>query len=70
MVASATSAEDAVDYQELYQNYYARIYNEDVDAGTIVNLEGTNYQDTKATFALKAMMDYTGIEGKNNISIP
>jgi hypothetical protein len=41
-----------------------------VDAGTIVNLEGTNYQDTKATFALKAMMDYTGIEGKNNFSIP
>ena len=70
MVASATPAEDAVDYQELYQNYYARIFNEDVDAGTIVNLEGTNYQDTKATFALKAMMDYTGIDGKNNISIP
>lgn len=69
MVASATPVEDA-DYQELYQNYYARIYNEDVDAGTIVNLEGTNYQDTKATFALKAMMDYTGIEGKNNFSIP
>ena len=67
VVASATPAEDAVDYQELYQNYYARIFNEDVDAGTIVNLEGTNYQDTKATFALKAMMDYTGIDGTGPI---
>ncbi|XP_076086554.1 basement membrane-specific heparan sulfate proteoglycan core protein-like isoform X4 [Mytilus galloprovincialis] len=63
VVASATPAEDAVDFRELYQNYYAKIYNEDASPGSIVNLNGTDFQDTKATFALKAIMDYTGIDG-------
>ena len=62
-VASATPAEDAVDFRELYQNYYARIYSEELEPGTVINLEGTNFEDTKATFAIKALMDYTGLDG-------
>lgn len=63
-VASATPAENVVDSHELYQNYYSRIYNEDLDTGTIINLQGTSYEDTKATFAVRAMMDYSGL-GRN-----
>ncbi|XP_060073482.1 basement membrane-specific heparan sulfate proteoglycan core protein-like [Ylistrum balloti] len=59
VVASARAGE--VTPEELYQNYYATFYQEDVETGSIFSLERVPYEDVGATFAIRALMDYTGV---------
>ncbi|XP_069115040.1 basement membrane-specific heparan sulfate proteoglycan core protein-like isoform X2 [Argopecten irradians] len=59
VVASARAGD--VTAEELYQNYYATFYQEDVETGSIFSLERVPYEDVGATFAIRALMDYTGV---------
>lgn len=66
VVASATDETPGISIRELYKNYYASAYDEDFTIGSEFNLENTRFEETKATFAIKAIMDYTSI-GENGI---
>ncbi|XP_021372607.1 basement membrane-specific heparan sulfate proteoglycan core protein-like isoform X2 [Mizuhopecten yessoensis] len=59
VVASARAGD--VTSEELYQNYYATFYQEDVETGSIFSLERVLYEDIGATFSIRALMDYTGV---------
>nr|XP_022341960.1 basement membrane-specific heparan sulfate proteoglycan core protein-like isoform X4 [Crassostrea virginica] len=61
VVASATDETPGISIRELYKNYYASAYDEDFTIGSEFNLENTRFEETKATFAIKAIMDYTSI---------
>ncbi|XP_034337833.2 basement membrane-specific heparan sulfate proteoglycan core protein isoform X5 [Magallana gigas] len=61
VVASATDETPGISIRELYTNYYATAYDEDFTVGSEFNLEKTTFEETKATFAIKAIMDYTSI---------
>lgn len=64
VVASATDETPGISIRELYTNYYATTYDEDFTVGSEFNLEKTTFEETKATFAIKAIMDYTSIGRK------
>ena len=61
VVASATDTTPGILARELYQNFYSRFFNEDVTQGAVFDLETVPFEDTQATFAIKAIMDYTTI---------
>ncbi|XP_056009495.1 basement membrane-specific heparan sulfate proteoglycan core protein-like isoform X3 [Ostrea edulis] len=61
VVASANDETQGISIRELYTNYYAAAYDGDFTVGSEFNLEKTTFEETKATFAIKAIMDYTSI---------
>lgn len=69
VVASATDETPGISIRELYTNYYATAYDEDFTIGSEFNLEKTTFEETKATFAIKAIMDYTSIGRKIILSL-
>ncbi|XP_059170575.1 basement membrane-specific heparan sulfate proteoglycan core protein-like [Physella acuta] len=58
VIAQARLEDDAVMSTELYQTYYANLYNENIGQGKKINLNNYDVQSTNATFSIRAIMDY------------
>ncbi|CAG5123327.1 unnamed protein product, partial [Candidula unifasciata] len=62
VIAQATLEDDAVLSHELYQTFYVQFYEDSVRVGEPFDISRVNSSATNATFAIRALMDYNGIE--------
>lgn len=62
VVASADHTTAEVPQNELFENYYTQLYNDDIDDHVPVSLNNFQYNVARSTFAIHAHMDYVGID--------
>ncbi|XP_070207543.1 basement membrane-specific heparan sulfate proteoglycan core protein-like isoform X4 [Littorina saxatilis] len=63
VIAQATLADDVVPASEMYQNYYVQFFDDMVRPGSNFDINRVDYEQTNATFAIRALMNYAdGVE--------
>lgn len=59
VVGSATAAD--VSSAELYENIIVNVYNDGIVQGETIDIQPLPYQETRSTFAIQAIMDYSNL---------